>query len=95
MTRSILRALAETKAGAGDTVSVVTQPDKEERTVEVPRELAKSFRGQKDAKARWDKLAYSHRRQYALWITEGKQEETRQRRADKAIEMLLAGKTVN
>lgn len=40
-------------------------------------------------------LAYSHRRQFALSINDGKQEETRQLRADKAIAMLLAGKTVN
>lgn len=86
---------AATRAGAGDVVSVVMEPDTEERTVEVPKELTKGFRGNKDAKGKWDKLAYSHRRQFALWINDAKQEATRQRRADKAITMLLAGKTVN
>jgi hypothetical protein len=47
------------------------------------------------AKAKWNKLAYSHRRQFARWINDAKQEETRQRRADKAVDMLLTGKTVN
>ena len=31
----------------------------------------------------------------AKWINDAKQEETRQRRADKAVDMLLTGKTVN
>jgi len=84
-----------TGAKAGDTVTAVMEPDAEERTVEVPKELGKRFRSNKDAKSKWDKLAYSHRRQFALWINDAKQEETRQRRAEKAIEMILAGKTVN
>lgn len=67
----------------------------EERTLDIPTELAKELRGNKDAKKRWDKLPYSHRRQYAVWINDAKQEATRQRRADKSIMMLLAGKTAN
>ena len=62
---------------------------------QVPKDLAKAFRGNNDAKVKWDKLSYSHRRQFALWINGAKQEETRQRRADKAIDMLLTDKTVN
>ena len=53
---------AATRAGAGDVVSVVMEPDTEERTVEVPKESTKAFHENKDAKAKWDKLAYSRRR---------------------------------
>lgn len=83
---------AASGANSGKGPPVIMEADMKERTVEVPKELSKAFRGHKNAKLKWDKLAYSHRRQFALWITEAKQEETRRRRADKAITMLLAGK---
>ena len=44
------------------------------------------------AKAGFDGLAYSHRKEYARWIGEAKKEETRERRVAKALEMLREGK---
>lgn len=37
----------------------------------------------------FDMLAYTHRKEYIIWITEAKKEETRTRRLHKTIEMLL------
>lgn len=37
-------------------------------------------------------LAASHQREYLKWIGEAKKAETRQRRMEKAIEMLAGGK---
>ena len=82
-------------ARAGDTVSVVMERDAEERIVEAPAELAKEFRKNKEAKKLWDKLAYTHRKEFARWIIGGKQEETRQRRAEKAVDMMLEKKTIS
>ena len=82
-------------ARAGDTVSVMMERDTEERVVEAPTELAKAFRSNKGAKALWDKLAYTHRKEFARWISEAKQEETRERRAAKAVRMLLTKKTIS
>lgn len=36
----------------------------------------------------FDMLPYTHRKEYILWITEAKKEETRQRRLLKAVEMM-------
>src|SRR5271169_3926699 len=69
---------AGAKAKAGDTVSVVMEHDTEERIVEAPAELAKAFRKNNEARALWDKLAYTHRKEFARWISEAKQEETRE-----------------
>ena len=86
---------AGAKAKAGDTVSVVMERDTEERIVEAPAELAKAFRKNKEAKALWDKLAYTHRKEFAQWISAAKQEETRDRRAQKAVNMMLTKKTIS
>jgi hypothetical protein len=82
-------------AKAGDTVSVVMERDTEERVVEVPAELAKAFRNAKGAKALWNKLAYTHRKEFAQWISGAKQVETRERRAAKAVTMILTKKTIS
>jgi len=39
----------------------------------------------------FEKLSYTHRKEYCRWITEAKKEETRVRRLAKAIEMLKKG----
>jgi hypothetical protein len=39
----------------------------------------------------FEKLSYSHRKEYCRWITEAKKEETRLNRLEKAIEMLKKG----
>lgn len=72
----------------GDEVKVTVEPDTEERVVEVPSELEKAFKTEKDAKTFFDKLSYTHQREYVTWINEAKKEETRQKRIAKTIEML-------
>lgn len=86
---------AGAQAKAGDMVSVVMEPAIEKREVEVPAELSKALRTGKDARAVWDKLAYTHRKEFAQWIAGAKQAETRQRRAAKAVTMLLEKRTIS
>ena len=86
---------AGANAKAGDTVSVVMERDTEVPVVEVPAELARAFRNNKKAKTLWDKLAYTHRKEFAQWISAAKQEETRERRAEKAVTMILTKKTIS
>jgi hypothetical protein len=86
---------AGAKAKSGDMVTVVMERDAEEWTVEAPAELTKAFRQSKEAKALWDKLAYTHRKEFAQWIGGAKQEATRERRAAKAISMMLEKKTIS
>jgi Bacteriocin-protection, YdeI or OmpD-Associated/Domain of unknown function (DUF1905) len=75
----------------GDEVTVSVEPDTEPRVVEVPAELKKAFRTEKEAKAFFEKLSYTHQREYVTWINEAKRDETRHNRIAKTIEMLKKG----
>jgi hypothetical protein len=75
----------------GDEVTITVEPDTEPRVIEVPAELKKAFKSDKEAKAFFDKLSYTHQREYVTWINEAKREETRQNRIVKAIGMLKKG----
>lgn len=66
--------------------------DPKTKTVIVPEDLALVFQANAAAKNRFEAYAYSHRKEYVLWIVSAKKEETRQKRVQQTIEMLLAGK---
>lgn len=76
----------------GDEIRITVEADTEPRVVEVPPELAKALKKEKAARAYFESLAYSHRREYVGYITEAKKEETRLRRVAQTIEMLKQGK---
>lgn len=76
----------------GDTVKITVELDTEPRVIEVPKDLMKELKKHKEANAFFDKLSYSHKREYVMWINEAKKEETRQNRIVKMIEMLKKGK---
>jgi Domain of unknown function (DUF1905)/Bacteriocin-protection, YdeI or OmpD-Associated len=86
---------AGANAKAGDEVTVTMERATGQRSIEPPAELAKLLRKDKQAKALWDKLAYTHRKEFAQWISGGKQDETRQRRAEKAVSMIGEKKTMS
>jgi hypothetical protein len=77
----------------GDTVEVKLELDTAPREVEVPEALANALAGDSKASAAFDRLAYTHRKEYARWIDEAKREETRRRRVAQALEMLRQGRT--
>jgi hypothetical protein len=76
----------------GDEVNITVEADTEPRVIEIPAELKKIFKIEKEAKAFFEKLAYTHQREYVMWINEAKRAETRQARILKTIEMLKKGK---
>jgi hypothetical protein len=80
-------------AQAGDTVEVHLELDTVPREVEVPEALTTALAGDDAARAIFDGLAFTHRKEYARWVAEAKKEETRDRRVAQALEMLKAGKT--
>jgi Bacteriocin-protection, YdeI or OmpD-Associated/Domain of unknown function (DUF1905) len=77
---------------AGDTVTVELELDLEPRTVEAPDDLRAALAGDEAAAAAFDRLSYTHRREYVEWITEAKRDETRARRLAKTLERLRQGK---
>jgi hypothetical protein len=76
---------------AGDRVTVELELDTEAREVEVPPELAAALAAEAEPRAFFDGLSFTHRREYAEWVGEAKREETRLRRAAKALELLRDG----
>jgi Bacteriocin-protection, YdeI or OmpD-Associated/Domain of unknown function (DUF1905) len=84
---------AAARAEAGDTVEVELRLDTEERQVDVPEALAGALDADPAARAAFDALAYTHRKEYARWVAEAKRVETRDRRVAEALEMVKAGRT--
>jgi Bacteriocin-protection, YdeI or OmpD-Associated/Domain of unknown function (DUF1905) len=76
------------KVKAGETVEFVMEKDDEPRAIATPPDLLKALSARKSAKAAWDKLSYTHRKEYINAIEEAKKPETRARRIAKAVEMI-------
>src|SRR3989304_6986840 len=76
----------------GDEIKIIVEEDTEPRVLEIPKDLLKELKKDKDAKAFVDKLAYTHQKEYVTWINEAKGDEGRQGRVAKTIGMLKKGK---
>jgi Bacteriocin-protection, YdeI or OmpD-Associated/Domain of unknown function (DUF1905) len=77
---------------AGDEVTVTVALDEAPREVDVPAALAQALEGDATAKATFDALAFTHRKEFARWIAEAKKDETRERRVAQALQMLREGR---
>lgn len=69
----------------GDEVEVGLAVDTEPREVVEPPELTEALDADPEARAAYDRLAYTHRRRHVLSIEGAKTAETRQRRVAKAV----------
>lgn len=76
----------------GDEVSVSLVEDKEKRIVKIADDIAMVFNKNPNAKILFDKLSYTHKKEYIRWIEEAKKPETRENRKVKMIQMILDGK---
>jgi hypothetical protein len=65
--------------------------DSKTKTIIIPQDLEQSFGKNKNARAIFDGLAFSHRREYVDWIVSAKRAETRTKRIEGTIEKLLTG----
>jgi hypothetical protein len=74
----------------GDKIKVTVEADTQPRVIEIPKDLLKELKKEKQAKLFFDSLSYTHQKEYVQWILESKKEGTRQRRIAKTVEMLLA-----
>jgi len=63
--------------------------------IKVPDYFLRDLRKNKKALATFEGFSPSHRREYVEWITDAKQEATRERRIKTAIEWLAKGKSHN
>ena len=76
----------------GETVPVTVERDTEPRVVNPPADFARALKSNGDAQAAWDKLSYTHRREHVGHIEDAKKPETRQRRIEKSVSLLAAGR---
>jgi hypothetical protein len=74
----------------GDTIAVELWKDDAQRTVEVPPPIH-ALMEQHGVLPFFESLSYTHRKEYVRWLTEAKTEATREKRLDKAMEMLKQG----
>jgi uncharacterized protein YdeI (YjbR/CyaY-like superfamily) len=68
---------------------VVLTLDTAKREVEAPRDLVRALRAAPPAWDRWRELSFSHQREHVEAIEQAVKPETRARRIDKAVRMLL------
>ena len=76
----------------GDEIEVMVEEDLEPRVVEVPPELAQALAQDPQAESFFQRLSYTHQKEYVTWVESAKQETTRNSRIAKTIEMLKQGK---
>ncbi len=72
----------------GDQVEVDVELDAEPPVVVEPADFARALDADAVARAAYDRLAYSHKREHVLAIESAKKPETRIRRIEQAVAML-------
>jgi bifunctional DNA-binding transcriptional regulator/antitoxin component of YhaV-PrlF toxin-antitoxin module len=70
----------------GNRITISIRADREERQVAVPPDFARAMRAA--MRQRFDRLAYTHRKEYVEWIEQARKPETRARRIQQAVERL-------
>jgi hypothetical protein len=80
------------QAKAGDRVTIIMQRDEAPRVITPPPDFVRALKANKDARAAWDKLSYTNRKEIVQAIEAAKKPETRQRRIEKGIAELTVKK---
>lgn len=75
---------------AGDTITVSLTLDTEERTVEVPQDLAAALKQQGGCWQQWQALSYTLQRESVESVLAAKKPETRARRIDKIVALVAS-----
>jgi hypothetical protein len=77
--------LAKHALREGQTFEVTLEPDRDERTIKPPRELAAILAKDPRARAGWAAMSFTHQREWAQAIEGAKRPETRTRRVAQAV----------
>ena len=75
---------------AGEDITVDIEPDTAPREVTVPDDLAAAM--DDDARAAYDGLSFTHRKEWVRWVEEAKKPETRATRIEKTVAGLREGR---
>lgn len=77
----------------GDEVTIELEEDLEPRVIEVPPDLKQALEAQPASLSYFNKLSYSHQKEYVRWVNEAKRQETRLKRIQEAVDLLSQGKS--
>jgi hypothetical protein len=75
---------------AGDFVTIALEPDSQKREIEVPIPLRRALG--KKLTQKLNALSFTHKKEFIVWYSGAKMEETRARRIEKMKQMLSTGK---
>ena len=91
----VVNADARRNAGvrAGDVVTITLEPDTEKREIEIPIQLQKKLGTKLIQKL--NSLSFTHKKEFIVWYSQAKKEDTRARRVEKMKQMLSAGKVIS
>jgi pimeloyl-ACP methyl ester carboxylesterase len=89
---SPLEAPGAFAAAVNAAIGVGLEPDTAPREVEVPADLAQALAHDDAARASFEGMPLSHRKEWVRWVTEAKKAETRARRIAKTVQSLHEGK---
>jgi len=85
----VLKSIQEAaRVKQGDTITVELELDTAPRVVEMPPDLAQAIGRDQKAKAAWDQLSYTNKKEMARSLEEAKKPETRERRLAAALARL-------
>lgn len=91
MTTWIKEAMALTDKG----IKLPPRKKSETTIIEIPEAFQKALQKNRTAKANFEKMPPSHKKEYISWITEAKTEPTREKRISTSIEWLSDNKSRN
>ena len=91
----VVNAEARRSAGvkAGDLANIALEPDSKKREIEIPMALQKAL-GKKLTR-KLDALSFTHKKEFIVWYSGAKMEDTRARRVEKMKQMLASGKVIS
>ena len=74
-------------------MTITLEPDTEKREIEIPTALQKALGTKLTQKLNC--LSFTHKKEFIVWYSEAKKEDTRARRVEKMKQMLSAGKVIS
>jgi hypothetical protein len=91
----VVNAEARRSAGVkvGDVVNIAIEPDAEKREIDIPAQLQKVLGAKLTQKL--NSLSFTHKKEFIVWYSEAKKEDTRGRRVEKMKQMLATGKVIS
>ena len=81
------------KVKAGDSVTITLEPDTEKREIDIPAPLQRAL-GRKLTQ-KLNALSFSYKKEFIVWYSGAKMEDTRARRVEKMKQMLATGKVIS